>query len=230
MPKVVRSSKRRLICTTEAQHINTSIAQITAPRKVSFEEGHRSFELLLSEVRSSIDSPRPSDEVKDSPTSSPSLRRSPKSGQLKRPRPSACLVELAEDENNCPSSPSSCNDVDYVSDSRSSQCSSPWGHFVDLVVPSDESSDSDDDAYYRVGGHSNLYGFSRSSSYEPYPKLRRAPYSSRLLLPNRRFGRTYEKKQPQSYRGYFLSTTICPTKPVADFTGGVEHAFRKLHM
>merc|ERR1719359_2632352 len=103
---------------------------------------------------------------------SPPIRRSSKS-LLKRPRPCSCLVELPGAKN------SSCISEDDTSriQSPSSICefmdplSSPWGHFVDLLVP--DELDEGETCHRRLKAR-DFFDFSnRSSSYEPYPSLNR---------------------------------------------------------
>jgi len=231
MPKVVRSNGRRLPCTADAyrrEGINTGNMEVVAPRKVSFEQSHDSFQ-LLSEVTSSLSS------SSSSTTMNPSRKSSSKS-LLKRPRPCSCLAELvganstsfnSEDDTSILESPSS---VFGFMDSPSS----PWGHFVDLLVPTESDSDCDNDTFHRNRPRTQeLRKFSkRSSSYEPYPKLNRNrpgrfPIITATLKADRRRCLKSERRHFKS-RGFLFTALASSSKN--EGSNGVENAFRKLHM
>jgi len=230
MPKVVRSSGRRLLCTNDAhrrESINTGNMDLVAPRKVSFEQRHDSFQ-LLSEVTSSLSSSN------SSTTMSPPRLLSSKS-LLKRPRPSSCLAELAgvnnssfiSEDTNSLESPSS---VFRFMDSPSS----PWGHFVDLLVPTESDSDYESDAFHRKRLRTQeLCGFSsRSFSYDPYPKLSRNrsgrfPIITATLKVDRRRCLKSEKRHFKS-RGFLFPALASSSKK--EGSNEMENAFRNLHM
>jgi hypothetical protein len=76
---------------------------------------------------------------------------------LRRPTPSVCLCDLAQDQEPMSPTPSEIFE----------ESTSPWGHFVDVIPQHDE------DVHFKVQNFSQ--SLSRTRSYEPYRLERRRP-------------------------------------------------------
>lgn len=231
MPKLTRSRRRRrdLFATTvELASASLgaatlcSLAHRTTPRKVSEDD-------IQSSSHESNSSSEQEEHV--------SLRVD-ETGQrkrLKRPTPSACLVELSKGVGAChdrlvlstPISQRSCHNLHSLSHSVSvsseedtevcsSGSSSPWGHFVDLLQPSSSASDCDEE---RPNCQSFL-PFVQSAD-PPYP-LKRARH--RITSPS--------KNVPSLTDGFVL-TLPGSDNATSDTFGqlmAAERALRGLHM
>ena len=145
MPKILPSARRNRALHSQQQHQHNhhhhqhaqhhdqhsappnSNILLTAPRKVSFEDGHQSSSSFCSTDSLPIASSSSFVAFNNNNSSSrSSLRRKP---------PSVCLVGLADGDDNasdCRSPRPPLNDAPAPS--------SPWGHFVDILVPLDEDS------------------------------------------------------------------------------------------
>ena len=151
MPKITHRRHR----SQEQRFDTTSSMELSTPRKVSFEEGHQSsssftdshpFRSRASSVSSS--------------NSCGSIAACGSRSSLRRKPPSVCLVDLAnqgadeQDRASSPvpaeaaaaaqhcASPTDCT-ADINMESGCSCPSSPWGHFVDILIPQDEAEERD---------------------------------------------------------------------------------------
>lgn len=160
MPKVVTSSCRRL----RAQHhppastapIRHSPVLAAAPRKVSFEDGHQSSSSFTSTSSSSSAQPTGSTSCSSIASSLSSSKSS-----LRRKAPSVCLVGLAsgQDEPQEQSHHHCLSPTPSSSEANSTAPSSPWGHFVDILVPLDEEEERCHTKRRLLGDASPLFGY-----------------------------------------------------------------------
>ena len=154
MPKVVTTSSSRRLRANSPAHLQSAAPVrhspifAAAPRKVSFEDGHHSSSSFTSSTSSSA-------QVTGS-TSCSSIASSLSSSKssLRRKAPSVCLVGLAAEEESQPHCLSPTPDQHHPGTAPSS----PWGHFVDILVPLDE---EDEPATKRrlLGDDAPLFGF-----------------------------------------------------------------------
>lgn len=144
MPKAVPFRRQRSLQGQRFHHDETtSCISLKTPRKVSFEDGHQS----------SSSFPDCSFKLSSASSSASSIATASSSGsmsRLRRKAPSVCLVDLAQEGSSTPvrdntteaqhclSPVSTATPVPMV-EQEDSQCpSSPWGYFVDILIPLDE--------------------------------------------------------------------------------------------
>lgn len=156
MPKVVPSSSRRL----RAHHHAPAHPQSApvsshapilsaAPRKVSFEDGHQSSSSFTSSATQVTCSTSCS-------SIASSLSKNSSKSSLRRKAPSVCLVGLASQD--CLSPTPSVDQAEGGGSSAICTPSSPWGHFVDILVPLDEEEEPRQKKRL-LGDNAPLFGF-----------------------------------------------------------------------
>lgn len=153
----------------------------TSPRKVSEEDINS---CTVQNTYSSDEEP-------------PQLRRMP---QLKRPLQSVCLVDLlgTRDESNAPLCTSPGSSFDGSEDPCLVSPSSPWGHFVDLLVPS--TVEEQEEAARAVSPRSFLP--SACATVQPYTKAKRR----RIYSPSRPTTLQGSGQESSEFEGFLLAS------------------------
>jgi len=250
MPKVLHPYRQRAVLSRN--HGNSSLESrssamhsmaTTAPRKVSFEEGHQSLSsfgssqnsFLLVSPKSCLSGGCPTAETSDRLTPSDPNNRlglnnttsSNKSGMsrslLRRHSSSVCLVNLAGGGAPVLEDHEETNEALHISifatecpgkvlKVNSPACpSSPWGHFVDILIPPDQeqaAGQASKAALHRSLGRSSQYGLTIDSDPELCfkkslrPVHRAAPYN--IMPRNQRS--LQSSREGSSRKGMFLKT------------------------
>jgi hypothetical protein len=143
MPKLSLSRRHRrqsnlALLSNECDPEVNTLMSATAPRKVSDDDILRSGTATTKQDGSNI------------------FSSAPARSSLKRPQQSVCLVALAGPQTvvtpSVPQTPRTSNVTMAEFDGSSADVlspSSPWGHFVDMLLPSSSSSSDDDDCSLR---------------------------------------------------------------------------------
>lgn len=238
---------------TGPQHSNILV---TAPRKVSFEDGHPSSSSFGS-ATSLTSSGGPPQQDTMGPIDNQGRSR------LRRKAPSSCLAGLLEECASKEPNNSNCDDCltsphrhhDHLT--TVSAPSSPWGHFVDILVPLDDDDDTSGSAatplfdssfcsnhheptFRSKQRHHHHHSTSSGSSSHPYGLLPR--HARRRQLRQRQ----QQKSRPRSHSegdtasflpGFFFgeaspTTHRVPAAPastiLAEDTRSVETALQRL--
>lgn len=227
MPKVVPNHRRTRSYQVQQRcdqhnshhHVNPRASAVTpswmtSPRQVSFEEGHQSNPSFKSSQATAASSTS----LASSSAATAACQGIPRSRSLlRRKPPSVCLVDLARgDECTSPlpsgGNSSSSGDESVVGSGTSSPstgpCSSPWGHFVDMLIPLDE---NEEDITYHTHNSSrramihNAPGMPTSFSSSRRHERGDAPYP------------TFQPRRRSYHHRHRATNGRCMTPPVGDY-------------